>query len=158
MPRTLIINNTPYNYPTPGDEPGWGSGATGWAVGVTEVINDLLGPDDILETAFNIANNQSTAADVTGLAFNAASVRAATIDYSVYRVSDSNPNGNTESGQIRLIYDGLAGWSIAQGSINGNAGVIFSVLASGQIQYVSTDIGSLNYVGTMKFRAKSIQQ
>lgn len=158
MPKVLIINNTPYNYPTSGDEPGWGGDATGWATGVTEVLNDLLGPNDILETAFNVANNQSSASDITGLAFNTASVRSAIVEYSIIRISDSTPNGTAETGQLHLIYDNLAGWSIGQGGVIGNAGVNFSILSTGQVQYTSTDIGSLNYIGIMKFRAKTLQQ
>lgn len=158
MPKVLIVNNTPYAYPTSGDEPGWGGEATGWATGVTEVLNDLLGPDDIIQTAFTIANNQSSAVNITGLVFNTASVRSAVIDYSIFRVSDSNPNGNTEAGEIHIVYDNLAGWSIGQGGIIGNSGVAITILASGQLQYTSTDIGSVNYVGTMKFRSKALQQ
>lgn len=158
MPRILIVNNTPYNYPTSGDEPGWGNDATAWAVGVTDVLNDLLGPNDILETAFNVANNQTSFADVTGLLFNAASVRSAEISYAIYRVSTANPSGQTETGTIQIVYDNAVGWSINQGNILGNAGVIFQVTNSGQIQYKSTDIGSINYIGAMKFRAKTLQQ
>lgn len=158
MPKTLIINNTPYSYPTSGDEPGWGNDATGWAEGVTNVLSDLLGPNDILETAFNIANNQLTFSDVTGLIFNAASVRAVQINYSIFRVSTTNPSGFTETGTIQLVYDNNAGWSINQGNILGSSGVTFQIAPSGQIQYKSTDIGALNYIGTMKFRAKTLQQ
>jgi hypothetical protein len=162
LAKTLIINNTPYNYPTSGDEPGWGGEATGWAEGVTNVLSDLLGPNDILETAFNIANNQTdnsgTNGDITGLVFNAASVRATEIRYSIFRVSTSTPSGKTETGTIQLIYDNNIGWSINQGNILGSSGVTFTVTPSGQIKYKSTDIGSLNYIGTMKFRAKSLQQ
>lgn len=158
MPRVLIVNNTPFVYPTSGDEPGWGSDATGWASAVTQVLTDLLGPNDILETAFNIANNQTVFADVTGLTFNGASVRAANITYSVFRVSTANPSGNSETGTIQLDYDNNLGWSINQGSILGNAGVTFTVTNTGQVQYKSTDINALNYVGTMKFRAKTLQQ
>lgn len=158
MSKTLTVNNTPYSYPTPGDEPGWGSEATGWATGVTNVLADLLGPNDIIETAFNVANNQISVSDVVGLLFNSASVRAAEINYSIFRVSASTLSGKTETGTILLIYDNNVGWSISQGSILGNAGVIFTVTAGGQIQYTSSDIGSLNYTGTMKFRAKCLQQ
>jgi hypothetical protein len=158
LPKVLIVNNTPYNYPTSGDEPGWGGDATGWACGVTAVLNDLLGPNDILETAFNVANNQTVASNVTGLAFNAASARAAVINYSVFRRSDSNPSGKTESGEIYIVYDDAVGWSIGQGNIVGNSEVIFTILSTGQIQYTSTDIGTSNYIGTMKFRAKTLQQ
>jgi len=158
MPRVLIVNNTPYSYPTSGDEPGWGSDATGWAAGVTDVLADLLGPNDILETAFNVANNQLSVSDVTGLIFSAASVRGADISYSVYRKSDTNPSGNTEKGTIQIAYDNITGWIINQGNILGNSGITFSITGSGQVQYKSTDIGSSNYVGTMKFRAKALAQ
>jgi len=158
LPKVLIVNNIPYNYPTSGDEPGWGGDATGWATGVTNALNDLLGPNDILETAFNVANNQASFADVTGLIFNAASVRAADISYSIFRISTANPSGFTEKGTIQIVYDNNVGWSINQGNILGSSGVTFSVTTGGQIQYQSTDIGSLNYIGTMKFRAKTLQQ
>lgn len=158
MPKTLIINNTPYNYPTSGDEPGWGGEATGWAEGVTNVLSDLLGPNDILETAFNIANNQTSFSDVTGLIFNAASVRAAEIRYSIYRRSNTNPSGKTEFGILQIAYDNNVGWSINQGNLLGSAGVTFEITPAGQVRYKSTDIGALNYIGTMKFRAKTLQQ
>jgi len=158
LPKTLIINNTPYDYPTSGDEPGWGGEATGWAEGVTNVLSDLLGPNDILETAFNVANNQITDADVTGLIFNAASVRAAEITYSIFRLSSTNLSGKTEYGTIQLVYDNNLGWSMNQGNILGNAGVSFTITPAGQIQYKSSDIGSISYAGTMKFRAKTLQQ
>ncbi len=158
MPKSLIINNTVYSYPSAGDEPGWGSQATGWATAVTNVLSDLLGPNDILETAFNIANNQTSFADVNGLIFSAASVRAAQITYSVYRASTSNPSGFTEEGTIQLIYDNNVGWSIIQGNLLGNSGVTFQVTGAGQIQYKSSDIGALNYSGTMKYRAKTLAQ
>lgn len=158
MPRVLIVNNTPYNYPTSGDEPGWGNDATAWAVGVTNVLSDLLGPNDILETAFNVANNQTSFSDVTGLIFNAASVRAAEITYAVFRVSTANPSGFAETGTIQIVYDNNVGWYINQGNILASSGVTFSITGAGQVQYKSTDIGSLNYTGTMKYRAKTLQQ
>lgn len=159
MPKTLIVNNTPYQYPKSGDEPGWGGEATGWAEAVTNVLSDLLGPNDILETAFNVANNQATFVDVTGCFFNAASVRAAEITYSVSRSSTATPSGKVETGTIQLIYDGGApGWSISQGNILGDAGVQFQITSGGQLQYKSSNISALNYVGTMKFRAKTLQQ
>jgi hypothetical protein len=156
LSKILIINNTPYNYPTAGDEPGWGSDATGWASAVTDVLSDILGPDDILETAFNVANNQTSFTDVTGLAFNSASVRSAEISYSIFRVSTANPSGHTETGIIQLTYDN--GFSINQGNTLGTSGVIFDVTNTGQVRYKSSDINSIGYVGTLKFRAKTLSQ
>lgn len=160
MPKTLIVNNTPYEYPTSGDEPGWGNDATGWAEGVTNVLSDLLGPNDLLETAFNIANNQVSVADVTGLILNAASVRAGEISYSIYRQTDTN--SFVETGKINVAYNNASPnpnkWELNQGSIVGNAGVVFTINNSGQIQYTSSNVSGANYTGTMKFRLKSLQQ
>ena len=50
MAVTLTINNTPFEYPEPGDQAPWGEAATDWAVEVTRVLNSLSGPSDILET------------------------------------------------------------------------------------------------------------
>lgn len=158
MSKTLTINNVPYQYPTSGDEPGWGGDATGWAEGVTEVVNNLLGPDDILQTTFNIANNQTTFADITGLAFNSGTVRSAKVEYAIFRISDLNPSGNTETGTMDLVYDNNAGWSIGVGNIVGNSGVTFDITPTGQVQYQSTDIDTLNYIGVMKFKATALQQ
>lgn len=158
MPKTLVVNNQPYEYPTAGDEPGWGSQATGWASGVTDVLANLVGPDDILETAFNVANNQTTFADVTGLVFNAASVRAVDITYSIFRISSTNLSGFTEKGTIQLIYDNNVGWDLNQGNLLGNANVIFDITPTGQVQYKSSDIGATSYIGVMKFEAKALQQ
>lgn len=158
MAKTLTINNIPFEYPDKGDEPGWGGDATSWAEEVTRSLTDLIGPDDILQTAFDVANNQATLADVTGLAFNAASVRSSVITYSVYRVSDSSPSGNTETGIMHLVYDNNAGWALGIADVVGNSGVNFDITGTGQIQYTSTDIGNLNYQGVMKFSARSLQQ
>jgi hypothetical protein len=158
MPKTLIVNNTPYEYPTEGDAPGWGANATGWAEAVTGVLSNLQGPNDVLETSFSIANNQTIASNITGLAFNAGAVRAARIIYSIFRVSFTTPSGNAESGVFDIVYDNAAGWQLAQGDTVGNAGCLFSITSAGQFQYTSNDIGSLNYIGEMRFYAKSIQQ
>jgi len=157
LPKTLTVNNTPYEYPTAGDEPGWGPEASGWAEEVTNVLNNILGSDDILETSFNIANNQSSAADITGLVFNSATVRSAVVEYAVHRVSDSNPSGNSETGEMHVIYDGSS-WSLSVGGVVGNSNVNFSITGAGQVQYTSNDIGSINYVGIIKFKARAISQ
>lgn len=158
MPKTLIVNNTPYSYPAAGDEPGWGGDATGWACEVTRVLNNILGPDDILETSFNLVNNQAVVANVTGLIFNAGSVRSAVVRYAIYRMSDDNPSGKAETGEFHIVYDDNAGWNFGIGGIIGNSETVFTILPTGQIQYTSSDIGSLNYVGVMKFSAKALQQ
>lgn len=158
MPKQLIVNNTPYNYPSKGDEPGWGGDATGWAEGVTEVLNSIVGPDDILQTSFSVANNRAAPTDIIGLVFNTSSVRSAVVEYSVHRSSSTTSGGKTESGLMHLNYNSVDGWSIGMGGIIGDSELVFSITSSGQIQYTSSDIGSVDYVGIMKFKATALQQ
>lgn len=162
MSKTLTVNNTPFEYPTAGEEPGWGSEATAWASEVTDVLDGVLGPDDLLETTVSISNNISTNTNIVGLVFDTGSVRSAVIEYSVYRVSDSSTSGNAETGIITIVYDNSAAvnekWSMTVGNISGNSGITLSITDAGQFQYQSTDIGSTNYSGTMKFLAKATGQ
>ncbi len=162
MPVTLTVNNLPFEYPIPGDSPGWGQGASGWAEEVTIVLNSLLGPNDIAQTIANINNNQTSPINVGGLVFNTGSVRSAIIEYSIYRTSTANPTGNAESGTINIVYDNLAGsgskWAQTVTNVTGNAGVYFTITDGGQVQYTSTDINSTGYSGNMHFRARSLVQ
>lgn len=162
MPITLTVNNIPFSYPVSGDSPGWGQGATDWATEVTTVLNDIVGPNDVLETTFNVINNQVSSSNVTGLVFNTGEVRAAFVEYSIYRTSTSNPSGFTESGNMNISYDNSASsgskWSLVIGNITGNSGVTFTITDSGQIQYQSTNIGSTGYSGVMHFRATALSQ
>lgn len=162
MPITLTVNSVPYEYPIPGDSPGWGQPATDWAEQVTNVLNDLQGPNDIPETSFPIANNVTSFTDVANLSFNTGEVRSAIISYSIYRTSTGSPSGNAESGQMSIVYDNLASpgskWSLTGYGLNGISGVTFTITDLGQIQYKSTNIGATGYSGVMHFRAKSLAQ
>lgn len=162
MPQTLIVNNIPFEYPVPGDEPGWGQPASDWAAEVTDVLNDLLGPNDITQTSFTILNNISISSDVAGLSFNTGQVRSAIIEYSIYRVSTGSPSGNAESGIMNIVYDNSAApgskWLLTVGFQNGNSGVTFTITDNGQFQYQSSDIGAAGYNGIMKFRARTLSQ
>ena len=162
MAVSLTINNKTFQIPSPGEDPGWGGDTTDWIKEANAVINSLFGPGDILQSSFNIANDVSSAQNILGLSFDPANVRAAEIQYSVYRRSDANTSGNTETGMIRLSYDNDAGagfkWQMSQ-DYNGDAGITFDIDEStGQLTYVSTDIDATGYSGVMKFRAKALAQ
>lgn len=157
MSRNLIIDNVTYIYPDPGEDPGWGEGASDWAEAVTDVLNSLLSPGDILETTFTVANNISSPTNITGLAFNTGVVRSALITYSIYRISILNPSGQAETGQLNIVYDNSAGAGnkfLLTQEAAGNAGVTFNITDAGQFTYISTDIDSAGYSGIMKFSAK----
>lgn len=160
MAKTLTVNNVPYQYPGPdADSPGWGEEATGWAEEVTDVLNNLIGPGDILETSFTIPSIQATFIDIAGLAFDTNSVRSASVEYSIYRRSDSETYGNAESGKLELVYDTDAPsgskWLINQ-YISGDAGVYFDITDNGQLQYKADEITGTNYSGVLKFKATAL--
>ena len=157
MSQQLIVNNKTYNYPSAGENPGWGEDATGWASSVTTVLNSLQGLGDILATSFAVPNNSS--GNVEGLFFDGSSVQSAVIEYHVYRRSDTNTSEIVENGEIRLIYDNdaVAGrkWKLAQ-KTDGDSGMAFDISDAGQITYISTDIGAAGYTGVMKFKASTL--
>lgn len=162
MARTLIVNNTSYSYPDPGDDPGWGEGATGWAQAVTDVLNTLLGAADILETTATILANAPTPVAVNGLLFNPAIVRAGVIDYAITRTSDEAPTGFLEEGYISFLYDPSAGpgdrFKLTR-QATGDSLVEFEIdETTGQVSYTSELLtpGITNYFGEIKFKARAI--
>ncbi len=160
MPTSITVNNIPIEYPSPGDEPGWGEEATTFAEEVANVLEDLNNSNDILETSFSVGNGQ-TGQPVTGLAFNTGAVRSAEVSYSVRRVTDSSASGNIEAGTMTAVYDDNGGsgskWFLAVGNIAGpGAGITFTISDAGQVLYTSTSIAGANYDGEMRFRAKTI--
>ena len=106
---------------------------------------------DIAETSFSGANNQSSAANVTGFAFANANVRAFEALVSIY-VNATTPL--FESIRIHGIQKGSE-WQISQSVVGDNSLVGLSITTSGQIQYTSS-----NYTGftalTIKFRATAL--
>ena len=157
----LIVNGTSYQYPNVGEDPNWGEDATAWSQAVTEVLSTLLAPGDILQTKVSINNNITVLTNVTGLLFDPGTARAANIDYAIYRTSTSTTSGNSEAGTILISYDDSASagskWQMSQ-RVSGGAGVSFFITDLGQVQYKSSDIGSVGYVGNIVFRAKVLSK
>lgn len=160
MSKTLIVNNKTFDYPSDGQDPGYGGQATDWAVEVTSVLNTILAPGDILSTTFDINDNVTVPLQIQGLAFDSSLNRSAVIQYSIYRTCTDSPSGNAESGTISIIYDNLAPvnqkWKMTQNK-NGEAGVVLTISDLGQFSYTSSnlDLGAGGYSGIMKFSAKS---
>ena len=161
MAISITINNKTFNIPVAGEDPGWGEDTTAWIREISTVVNSLFGTGDLVESSANIANNQASAQPITGLAFDPGTVRAAVVEYSVYRISDSENSGNTESGTIILGYDNNAApgsqWIIAR-DYAGESGIDIDITDAGQLTYTSDDIGAANYTGTIKFRARALSQ
>ncbi len=104
------------------------------------------------DTSFTIANNQSSAANVTSLLFDGVSTRSFILDYSIYRQTDTASSALAQVGQLRGVYNTQSStWFMSDDFSGQNAAVTFSIQPSGQIQYTSSNILGANYVGSMKY-------
>jgi hypothetical protein len=152
MSKTLIVNNVPFEYPEQGEQSPWGEAATGWAEEVTNVLNSVNGPSDILETAGNIANNISTFTDIDSFFFDSNNVRSFSVRGNIARETDSNEV--YEEFLLVGLYQ-ASSWVMTQEGI-GDSGVEFNITSTGQVQYKSSNLAGANYSGIIKFRGVGI--
>jgi hypothetical protein len=115
---------------------------------VDDSIATVSSPNDIDETSFVGANNQVSAANVTGFLFNNANVRGfkALVTASVDATSDL-----FESFELIAIQRG-ADWVMSQTSVGDDSQVDFTITTGGQVQYVSGNYAGFSSL-TIKFRA-----
>jgi hypothetical protein len=145
MAITLIVNNTPFDYPENGEPAGWGEAATGWAQEVTTVLNSAVGPNDLLETSSIINDNQLTFADIDSFFFDATVVGSFVVNGNITRGS------LYEEFQLRGLNTGSS-WTWTQEG-QGEAGLTFNITNAGQVQYKSTNAG---VSGKIRFKGIAI--
>lgn len=156
MSKSVTISGTTYTLATQGTNPPWGKDLSDLIEALVTVVGTLSGTGDILTTNFTVANNQSSAANVTGLSFDTGTIRSAIVQYSIYRSTNSAEKG--ECGLLLLTYLGTAGvWTLSRYS-NDDSGVVFTVTNAGQLQYTSDSMSGTGYAGLMKFSAKAFTQ
>ena len=156
MSKQVTISGTTYTLNQQGDSPPWGEDLSSLLEALVEVANSVVGTGDILTTSFSVANNISSATNITGLVFDPAQIRSAIISYSVYR--STNSTELSEAGQIMVTYKSTANsWELARYSV-GDAGLTFTMLPSGQMQFTSTNMSGTGYSGLLKFNAKAFTQ
>lgn len=153
MATTVIVGQDSYEIPNASENAGWGQELHDWAVGVSDVINDLQGANDITLTTAAIANNQTSFQDIQGLLFDTGSVKTFSAPYFVVRSVDGTTE--VEAGTIHGAYDG-SDWTLIVNDVQGGAGVAFTITAAGQVQYKSDDLSGTNYSGQIKFKAKTL--
>ncbi len=152
MSVNLTIKGVTYRYPASNDEQ-WGTDATNWAIAVTDALGAVSVEGDIAPPSSaqaSILNNQSSAVNVTDLVFDNSVVRAAIVHYYIYRKHDATEI--MEAGTLTLRYVNSA-WTFSQEFQGDDTGVVLSITAGGQFQYISDDRVGSPYVGVMKYRA-----
>lgn len=120
----------------------------GYVDGVVSTV-----PGDITEQQFNFANNQSSAADVTGLVFANAVTRSFTSLVSVFR------DGTTDLFEAFTLMGVQKGstWDMTVTSVGDASGVSFTITTAGQVQYTSTNNAGSS-AEKMRFRAITTQK
>ena len=153
MSKQLQIGNKTFTYPDAGDNPGWGEDAAAWASAVTTALETVQGANDLPATSTALSNDVSSDTAITGLSFNLAEVRRATVEYVIVRIFDAGASTIVESGTITGDYDGTT-FSISI-EASDDSGITFNANNSGQIQYQSDDKTD-NVSITMTYTAKTI--
>jgi hypothetical protein len=155
MSKNVQIGSKIYIIPEAGDNPGYGEDTTAFFEGIVDALADIQGPNDILITSANLANNQTTPASVPGLVFNTGQVQHIEASFLLIRVYDSGATTVTESGKLYGNYDGSQFY--LQIESVGDAGVNFDITNSGQVTYTSDN--KTNHVSTtIRFKASTIDQ
>jgi len=109
---------------------------------------------DAPPTTTTIANNQSSAADISGFLIDGTVYRGAKILYTVYRKTSTLEY--SECGELFVTYKTIAGtWEKAEGGV-GATGVKFFISNTGQISYTSTNLSGSSYVGNMNWTVSYI--
>jgi hypothetical protein len=126
---------------------------------VLELETGESGVGAISETGFELINNQSSPADITSLYFDVLYVRAAYIDYTIYRnTTGAGATELSEVGELRLVYNSVAvNWDIDRSAV-GDAGVTITVTNAGQLQYTSTNITGTPSISVIRFKARTLSQ
>src|SRR5271165_416361 len=147
--QVIQATNTATNYtPT-----AVGSEATTEVSAHLNGINTALGTattsGDIAVTSFSAANNQNSAANVTGLAFANGSIRAFSAQVSVTVIATSSLYENFTLNGIQRGAD----WQMSSTSVGDSSGFVFTITSAGQVQYTDNNYSGFTSA-TLKFRAK----
>lgn len=151
----LKVINTTFAYPDPSQSPGWGEGATDWAIAITDAVNTLAGPGFINETQSTIENN--TTKPINGLIFNQALTQGIDVTYRIFRKTDSIEF--SEKGNLSIVYkpSTTEKWFMTRDMGPGDDSLVnLDIDANGQVNYVSTPISGTNYQGFIRFKTISI--
>lgn len=153
---TVTINGENFEVPQQSTSPQWGSELHDTVVALATAVESISGSADIPLTSFSLANNQSSASNITGASFDTGTVRSFILQYSLYRSTASNEEA--EVGTLWGTYLSTASvWRLAQ-NYAGASGITFSITNGGQLQYQSTNLAGASYSGTIKFKAGAFLQ
>lgn len=155
------VNGKVFNVPDTGREPNWSSDLVKWIREVSTVLESFFGLGTITETQSILENNISVAKNVAGLTFNPTLTKTATIEYRIYRKTDSSSE-LSEKGVMTVFYsevDPLNKWRLVRELTSGGPALIyFDIDNAGQIKYTSSNLTGSNYDGYVRFKTANIMK
>ena len=158
MPQ-INIQGTIIDFPDSAQSPNWAAPVIQFALAVEAALATVVGPFDIAPQVYTMTSNVNTNVSLPGLAFPTSDVRGATIDYTVFRTT--NTNVAYEKGTLEIVYNPQGPvnnkWEISR-EFTGDGLITFSILDTGQVQFTSASLAGTNHQGVISYLAKAILQ
>lgn len=160
----ITIKGTTIDLPASGSSPNWAPAIIEAFEALAEAVNSISATFDVAPQAQNIdANNSASNVDLNNLNFPSSEVRAATVYYTVYRITEDSgpPDGQevTEAGTLEINYNDAypitQKWEMVR-TFQGEGQVTFNITDLGQIQFSTTPLTGVNHVGIISYRAISV--
>ena len=112
-----------------------------------QAINAIVQQGGQTPVETTVANNQTTAVDVSGMSFSGTAVRAVTLDVYAYRYTDSEENAAKMT--VYMLYKpDAAAWSVSWDSQGDSMRLTFH-MSGNQLQYKSDNMAGTNYSGRL---------
>lgn len=117
-----------------------------------------VGDFDVAPQVYTMVANLNTNVSLPNLSFPTAQVRAAFINYSVFRTTDA-PATAYEAGVLTVVFNSTTStWEIIRGPYAGDGQITFSITNGGQVQFSTTALSGSNHVGMISYTAKTLLQ
>lgn len=159
MAKEFTFGNTIVEVASSGESPNWASGIVEAFEAIEETLALFTGPFDVPQQSVNIdAFNPGVAnTNITALNFPPSNVRAARIDYAIYRQTTTTTA--YEAGQITIVYNAsnpvTEKWELQRDAV-GEAFIEFMISDTGQFSFTSTAIAGATHTGNIIFSASAI--
>lgn len=160
----ITIKGTEINLPDSGASPNWAPAIIEAFEALADAVNSISATFDVAPQAQNIdANNSSTNVDLNNLNFPSSDVRAATVYYTVFRMTQNSgpPDGQevVEAGTLEISYNDdrpvTQKWEMVR-SGQSEAFIDFNITDLGQIRFSTTALTGINHTGIVSYRALAI--
>lgn len=153
----ITIQGTPIEFPNSGSSPNWSPAVIEFAQAVEAALQAAIGEFDVPPQVYTLTNNVNSNLNIPNLSFSSQEVRSATIEFAVFRKTNSLKT--FAKGRLNIFYDDVAAdWAIQREDDVGNITneVTFSITSSGQIQITTTNLAGSSYTGKISYSAKAL--